>query len=166
MATQKRLVLMRHAKSSWKSGAPNDHERPLNKRGRRDSPKVGAELARLGWVPDAVLSSDSARTTETFARMKASLGYKGDADFREDLYHAGVPEVRAALGGLPDTVGTALILGHNPGWEEVLEFLSGQDDVMKTACCALLSIDAETWHEAIEAPGTWTLARMIRPREL
>lgn len=166
MTTPKRLVLMRHAKSSWSSDAPNDHERPLNKRGRRDSPKIGAELARLGWVPDAVLSSDSARTTETFARMKASLGYAGGADFRSDLYHAGFAEVRPALGALPETVETALFLGHNPGWEEVLEVLSGHDEVMKTACCALLSIEAASWQDAAEVRGGWTLTRMIRPREL
>ena len=166
MANLKRLVLMRHAKSSWSSGAPSDHERPLNKRGRRDAPMVGAELARLGWVPERVLSSDSARTTETFSRMKASLGFAGDADFREDLYLASIPEVRAALSELPDTVGTALILGHNPGWEAVLEYLSGTEEPVKTASAALLSIEADTWPEAMGSRGAWSLAQIVQPREL
>lgn len=166
MANLKRLVLMRHAKSSWSSGAPNDHERPLNKRGRRDAPIVGAELARLGWVPERVVSSDSARTTETFARMKASLGFAGEADFREELYLASIPQVREALSELPDSIGTALILGHNPGWEAVLEYLSGVEEPIKTACAALLSIEAETWPEALEARGAWKLAQIVYPREL
>lgn len=162
----KRLVLMRHAKSSWRSGAPTDHERPLNKRGRRDAPRVGAELARLGWVPDLVLSSDSARTTETFARMKASLGFDGDVEFRRDLYHAGVAELRAALATLPPTVATAMVLGHNPGWEEALDWFSGRDEEMKTACAALLSADADTWPGALDVRESWTLVSIIRPRGL
>lgn len=162
---RRRLILMRHAKSSWKSGAPTDHERPLNKRGRRDAPRVGAELARRGWVPEVVLSSDSSRTIETFARMKASLGFEGEADFRRDLYHAGVAEVRAALAELPDGVGAALALGHNPGWEDALAWFSGSDEEMKTAYAALLETNAPTWPAALE-PRAWTLASIIRPRAL
>ena len=59
---QRRLMVMRHAKSSWKSQVPTDHERPLNERGRRDAARVGKRLAELGWVPDFVVSSDSRRT--------------------------------------------------------------------------------------------------------
>ena len=157
---------MRHAKSSWKSDAPHDHERPLNKRGRRDAPKVAAELARLGWIPDAVLSSDSARTAETIARMKASLGFRGDAELRSDLYHGGESELRAALAAQPVSVTTVLALGHNPGWAEALDVLSGQAEEMGTACCALLSANATSWAEAVESHGSWTLERMVRPREL
>ena len=155
---------MRHAKSSWKSGAPTDHERPLNKRGRRDAPKVGAELARLGWVPELILSSDSARTTETFERMKGPLGFEGEARFSRELYHAGVDEVRDALAGVSPTIETVLVLGHNPGWEEVLEHLGGVGEPMKTACCALLASDDARWDAAFDA--RWALTRMIRPREL
>lgn len=162
----KRLVLMRHAKSSWKTDAPTDHHRPLNKRGRKAAPKVGAELRRRGWVPDRVLSSDSARTTETFARMKDALGFEGEAHFSGALYHAGVDEVRVALQSLGDEGATVLVLGHNPGWEEVLEHLCGQMKVLKTGCAALLSIDAPDWPRALEAAGRWTLHDVIYPREL
>jgi len=162
----KRLVLMRHAKSSWSSGASDDHERPLNGRGRRDCPKVGAEVARLGWVPDVVLSSDASRTRETFARMRASLGYEGEVEFRRDLYIASVEEAAAALAGLPDRVETALILGHNPTSEELLSVLSGAQEAMKTACAALLAVEADAWPAAVAARGAWTLERVVRPREL
>ena len=65
----KRLLVTRHAKSSWKSGEDSDHARPLNKRGRRDAPRVAAHLVGLGWVPEQVLSSDSQRTRETLGLM-------------------------------------------------------------------------------------------------
>jgi len=157
---------MRHAKSSWKSGAPTDHERPLNKRGRRDAPKVGAELARLGWVPEQTLSSDSSRTVETFARMKTSLGFEAPPAFLPDLYHAGIDEVRDALCGVPASVSTVLLLGHNPGWEETLLWLSGHDAPMKTGTAALLSRVAGSWEEAVGARGGWSLSSIIYPREL
>lgn len=162
----RRLVLMRHAKSSWKTDAPTDHARPLNKRGRKASPKVGAELRRRGWVPDRVLSSDSARTTETFARMKDALGFEGEAAFSNALYHAGVAEVHAALAALEHAAPTALVLGHNPGWEDVLEHLSGRAIELKTGSAALLSVDAPDWPRALELAGRWTLHDVIYPREL
>ncbi len=66
---QRRIIVMRHAKSSWKSDAPDDHSRPLNRRGRRDAPRVAQELARRGWVPERVFSSDARRTRQTWEIM-------------------------------------------------------------------------------------------------
>ncbi len=162
----RRLILMRHAKSSWRSGAPTDHERPLNGRGRRDAPKVGAELSRLGWVPERVLSSDSSRTRETFARMSASLGFEGEVNFLPVLYHAGIDELREVASRLPEAETTTLILGHNPGWEEALTWLSGHHEPMKTGCAALLSREAASWPEALADERTWSLAAVIHPRDL
>lgn len=155
---------MRHAKSSWKSGAPTDHGRPLNKRGRKAAPKVGAELAARGWVPEVVLSSDSTRTRETFERMKDRLGFDGEVEFLPSLYHGGVDEACKALRDLHEDTRAALLLGHNPGWEEVVAHLSGQAVVMKTGCAALLRAKG-SWSELV-APGTWTLRDVIYPRSL
>ena len=121
---------MRHAKSSWKSGAPTDHGRPLNKRGRKAAPKVGAELAARGWVPDVVLSSDSTRTRETFERMRKRLGFDGEVEFLSSLYHGGIAEACDALLSLPKETKTALLLGHNPGWEDVVAHFCGQTVVI------------------------------------
>ncbi|MBX3273719.1 MAG: histidine phosphatase family protein [Sandaracinaceae bacterium] len=161
-----RLCLMRHAKSSWSSGAPSDHERPLNGRGRRDAPKLGAELARRGWTPDHVLSSDSARTTETLARMREALGFAGSPELRADLYHGGIDELRAAIAALPDGALTVLALGHNPGWEEALDWLAGHDGPMKTGSCALLVVDAPSWRDAADREGGWRVEALIHPRSL
>lgn len=162
---QRRLILLRHAKSSWKTNAPSDHARPLGKRGRRDAPRVGAALRELGWTPDHVLSSDAERTRETFERMAKELGFTAAAQFRADLYHAGVDELRYAIASVDDEHRTLLVLGHNPGWEQALEWLSGADDELKTGCAALLSVEAETWRAAMRR-GAFTLETVIRPREL
>ena len=160
-----RLVLMRHAKSSWKSVALHDKERPLNKRGKHDAPRMGAELRSRGWVPDRVLSSDSVRTIETFSRMKHALGFEGEPEWHEDLYHGGIDEVRDVLRALPDGCETVLLLGHNPGWEDVLEWLTGQHEPIKTGSCALLTSESERWPEALRE-GAWTLEAMVYPRQL
>jgi phosphohistidine phosphatase len=99
-AMTKRLIVLRHAKSAWDTDAPDDHSRPLAKRGRKDAPLIGARLAQLEWVPQAVISSDSARTRETWARMEeALLGDDEEAEvhFTRDLFHADEREIRAAL---------------------------------------------------------------------
>lgn len=155
---------MRHAKSSWKSGAPTDHGRPLNKRGRKAAPKVGAELAARGWVPTLVLSSDSTRTRETFQRMKEALGFEGEVEFLSSLYHAGIAEAREVLRGVPDDVKRVLVLGHNPGWEELVAYLCAQSVVMKTGCAALLR-GKGSWEELIEREA-WALEDVIYPRNL
>lgn len=160
-----RVILMRHAKSSWTSGAASDHGRPLSGRGQRDAPRIGARLAELGWVPDHVLTSDSARTRETVDGVREALELDCEIEARSDLYHAGIDEVREACYGLPASVETVLIVGHNPGWEETLHALCGESHEMTTANAALLSREAPSWTAAINSGG-WQLHGTLRPKEL
>ena len=104
------LILTRHAKSSWDDPLLSDHDRPLNKRGRKSAPAIGDWLKENGWLPDEVISSTSTRTRETWDRM----GLQAAAiSFTQDLYHASPDEMLAALSNA--TEGTVLMLGHNPG---------------------------------------------------
>ena len=162
---KRRLILMRHAKSAWDTDAPSDHARPLNKRGRRDAPRIGQRLSDLGWMPELVLSSDAARTVETWERMSLSLEGKR-VRFLPDLYGAGVATVRTELARVPDDVASVLLLGHNPGWEEVLAYLTTTAARMTTANAALLEVDADSWAEAAIAESAWRLERLLRPKEL
>lgn len=162
---ERRLVVMRHAKSSWKDESLRDHERPLNKRGRRDAPRIGAELAQLGWVPQRVISSDATRTRQTFELIAEPLG-EPEVRFTGELYLAGPNEVETVLRELPDEVETALVLGHNNGWEEVVAWLSRHPVTMTTANAALLSVEADTWEAALDRMGEWTLHQVLRPKEL
>lgn len=160
-----RLVLMRHAKSSWKSEAANDHGRPLNRRGQRDAPRIGAALEARGWWPDVALVSDAARAQQTWAL--ASEGRPEVAVRTEHrLYLAGIAELRAALGALEGGAETALALGHNPGWEEALTWLCGSREPMTTANAALLHADASRWDRALAAPGGFELETILRPKAL
>jgi phosphohistidine phosphatase SixA len=160
----RRLIIMRHAKSSWKSGAATDHQRPLNKRGRRDAPRIGARLQELGWTPDLVIASDSERTRETWRRMQAGFPQTIEERFDGDFYHGGLADIESACTRLTEDVSTLLVLGHNPGWEDAVAELSGQWVRMTTANAALLHSDAEDWAEAMDIE--WLLVDVLRPKEL
>lgn len=159
----KRLIVMRHAKSSWTSDAGTDHARPLNERGRRDAPLVGTALAERGWTPELVLSSDSTRTRETFDGLVSAFG-EVDVTFTRDLYHAGATEVVSACEALDDSIGCVMVLGHNPGWEHVVGYLTGEFVSMTTGNCVLLEAEG-TWMELMTS-GAWELKEILRPREL
>lgn len=163
---KRRLIVMRHAKSSWKSEARTDHGRPLNERGRRDAPKVARRLVELGWEPERVLSSDSARTRETFERMVERFESKPRAHFRRSLYHAGIEKLRQEVSTLPEELRCVLVLGHNPGWDEAVHWLCGKAVELKTANAALLTLSAKSWKQATTREGAWTLKDVIRSREL
>ena len=164
----RRLIVMRHAKSSWKEPYGSDHERPLKGRGQREATRAAEEIRACGWSPELVISSDSARTQETWACMT-----DGFADalppvhFTRDLYHSGLDALKVQLRGLDPEVETVLVIGHNPGWEEVVERLTGLTYVvMKTAHAALLRAPAGDWSDALAREGAWSLERIINPRAL
>ena len=163
---QRRLIVMRHAKSDWNTDAPNDHARPLNARGRRDAPRVAARLVELGWTPGHVLSSDSCRTRETHERMAEALGDLAETTFLRSLYHAGIDALRDAMLEVDDETSCAIALGHNPGWQHAVAWLCGESIEMTTANAALLECDEETWADALVRPRQWTLSDVVRPKEL
>ena len=161
---QRRLIVMRHAKSSWETPAITDHERPLNERGRRSAPLVGRELVRLGWQPQFILSSDSQRTRETAALLLDEWEEGIEARFSPNLYLAGPTELRDEIDAVSEEVEDLLVLGHNPGWEAVVHRLSGDSITMKTGMAALLQSECEVWADAFQV--SWSLDKVVAPREL
>lgn len=162
----RRLIVMRHAKSSWEAGVPTDHARPLNKRGRRDAPRIADRLAEREWIPEFVFSSDSNRTTETFELMAPQFPSEPPVEFLDLLYHSGPNEVMQCVSNAPENISTVMVLGHNPGWEAVVHWLSGEAITMTTANAALLQIESDDWGDALQRDGLWELVEVIRPKEL
>ena len=161
----KKLILMRHAKSSWKSNATCDHGRPLNKRGKRDAPLIAKRIQYANWVPELVLSSDSARTTETWQGMAPIFDPCPEVIYIHGLYHGSLTDIQKAICNVDDKVQTVLVLGHNPGWESALLWLSGEDHDLTTANAALLSSEATKWEQAIRSPASWQLHHIFRPKD-
>lgn len=151
---------MRHAKSSWSAGVSSDHARPLNARGRRDAPSMADRIAEVGWSPEVAVVSDAARTEETWAWMADRLN-----DCRMvpvgALYHGTLDDIVDAVSTHHGGAGTVLALGHNPGWEEAIEQLSGQLVRMKTATVALLA-HPEPWAQALQR-SDWRLEGLLSP---
>src|SRR5688572_5475639 len=114
----KTLLVLRHAKSSWKETALDDHERPLNKRGRRDGPRMGKLIREHGLTPDVIISSDAVRARLTAEAVAAAAGYSREIRLEEALYAASPADILAVLRtATTTTAGTVMIVGHNPGLE-------------------------------------------------
>ena len=150
----RRLIVMRHAKSSWKDPNLDDHERPLNKRGRRDAPMVADAIFERGWIPELVLVSSSKRTLQTLEGMSHRMG-KTPFEVRSGIYHATVIDLTGELEDMLDN-GTTMIIGHNPGSEVLVNHLSGEWHTMPTATAVLL----------LHSGSSWSVEAVIRPKEI
>jgi phosphohistidine phosphatase len=109
----KRLILTRHAKSSWDDPLQPDHDRPLNERGKAAAADLGQWLASRGYVPDEVLCSDALRTRKTFSGIAPALPGTPVLELKPALYHAGAEVMLAVLKHAKG--GTVMMIGHNPG---------------------------------------------------
>jgi len=108
------LILLRHAKSDWPDGVA-DHERPLNKRGRHDAPRAGAWLVAECRVPDRAAVSTARRTRETYALAAEAFSAEPEVVYTDDLYGASAGEMLEVIRATPESVGTLLVVSHNPG---------------------------------------------------
>lgn len=161
---QRRLILLRHAKSDWGHEGQTDHARPLNARGRRAAPQVAQRLRELGWSPALALVSDAARAQETWGLVRPSLGEVLHQSAPE-LYLAEPPQLRASIGAAPDEVASLMLVGHNPGLEDLSTSLAGYSVTLTTCNAACFEGAGQTWGEAL-ARGSWRLAHLLRPKEL
>ena len=137
-AAQRRLVILRHAKSAWPEGVP-DRERPLNKRGRRDAGAAGNWLREHVGRIDAVACSPAARTRQTWEIVAAELIEPPTPTIDDRIYAARPDVLLAVVRDLPDTASSAVLVGHNPGVEELVTMLSGEEPGMSTSAVAVLT---------------------------
>jgi len=160
----KRLILMRHAKSSWGDSSVADHARPLNGRGRVSARVVGDWLRARGYIPDQAFSSDAKRTRETFAGLKIAC----DTQFLRSLYHAEPEEILHVLRRA--TGDSVLMLGHNPGigWfaQSIVSEAPPHPRFYDYPTCATLiaEFDVDDWDEI--GTGTGKAVDFVIPREL
>lgn len=163
----RRLILTRHAKSSWDEPGLADRDRPLNARGRRAARELGAWLASRDHLPDEVLSSDAARTRETWAGVAEGLPGAPDPHWLPGLYHA-APE--AMLAALRQATGrTVMMIGHNPGMAAFAAMLPARTpvdpDFVAYPTAATLVVDFEIADWADLAPGRGSVMDFFTPSD-
>lgn len=161
----KTLLVLRHAKSSWSETELADHDRPLNKRGKRDAPRMGELMRVEGLLPELILTSSARRAHRTAELVAEASGYDGEIQVSRDLYAAGPEEFIEALISLTTGYETVLVVGHNPGLEELLEMLTDESPAMPTAALAQVELEIEDW-TGLEEEVTGRLVNLWLPREL
>jgi phosphohistidine phosphatase len=161
----KTLLLLRHAKSSWKESDLDDHDRPLNKRGKSDAPKMGRLLRAADLLPDLIIASSAKRCRKTAECVIEASGYRGETRISGELYEADGPKLREFLRGLDDAVQRLLLIAHNPGMEELLETLVGTYTPLTTAALAHVQLPLDLWRELTD-PTHGKLVQLWQPREL
>ena len=163
------LYLLRHAKSSWKDDSLRDFDRPLKGRGREAAEHIGKVLAAeqlFSASPSAplVISSPAVRARETTALVLQSAGLPLEPRFDERIYEADVRTLLDVIESLPDKASTALLVGHNPGFENLLSYLTSDDRHMPTAALAKIEFEVESWSEVAEGSGR--LESFVTPKDL
>jgi phosphohistidine phosphatase len=167
----KTLLVLRHAKSDRSDPSLPDHDRPLAPRGEMDAPRMGTALAALGIAPDCILTSTAVRARDTARLAATALGY--DAPLREtqEAYAADGAMLLRLVCAEADNADTLLLVGHNPGMEELVSLLVAGEGIetgirMPTAALACLIIDTDNWRDMTSGSGTlqWLLTpRIVAP---
>lgn len=169
----KKVILLRHAKSSWDDPSLDDHDRPLNRRGKQAAPIIGEWLSHREHMPDVVLCSSSERTRETVSGMRKSVPSLPDPVVERELYHASPCDMRSRLSQLPSNVETVMLVGHQPGLGSLVRKLAnGQEnrrckrayEHFPTGAAAVLEIDVEDWADIDYAKARFV--DFAKPREL
>lgn len=170
MTIGKTIILLRHAKSSWKHPGLDDHDRPLNKRGRAAAPVIGRWLLDHGYVPKIILCSTSTRTRETVERL--GLPTSESVAYQPDLYHASTGDLLESLRSCSDHFASVMIVGHQPGLSAFAEMLSGQVpphcaeafEHFPTAAAAVFKSSATSWKHL--RSGQAEFIDFAKPRDL
>lgn len=166
------LGLLRHGKSSWDDPALRDFDRPLKRRGREASMRIGEELRRRGLGFDLIVASPAARVVETIEHFEQGFGEPLKPRFQEYVYAASVQGLLNILVATADSVERLLLVGHNPGLQDLASTLASDEDPLAaavaghfpTAAFALIELRVESWKEV--QPRTGRIVEFLKPREL
>ncbi|TPG40375.1 histidine phosphatase family protein [Sphingomonas koreensis] len=166
----KTLTLLRHAKSGWDNPVLRDFDRPLNAKGARAAALIGQHMRALGLAFDHVVASPAQRVIETVEQIGSGYGRTIEPEWDRRLYLASTSMLLDLIHALPAEVDRVMLIGHNPGLEELVLLLVADNDLRReaaikfpTATIAELQLDG-TWSALL--PGAATLTRFIRPRDL
>jgi phosphohistidine phosphatase len=160
----KTLLLLRHAKSSQEDPSLQDFDRPLNERGQQDAPLIGKYIRKQKIKADLVISSPAERARQTAELFMKSAGLKVELRFDKRIYEASLRRLLQVTSLIEDSVSTAIMIGHNPGFAELFEALTGEDRDLPTASLACIELSVEKWSKV--RTGVGDLKWLVTPKEL
>jgi phosphohistidine phosphatase len=150
----KTLLILRHAKSSWNNSQMTDHDRPLDSQGQRDAPRIGQLLQQEQLTPDCIISSSAERALSTAEQVALSSGFGDVIEVRRDFYLAAPEAYVARLQQLDDGLQRAMVVGHNPGLEELLHGLTGAEKRLPSGGLAQVRLAIGSWSRlALDGKG-------------
>jgi len=161
----KTLLIFRHAKSSRDNPHWADVDRPLNDRGEKDAPRMGELIKKKRLVPDLIMSSPALRARRTTEKAAHAAGYTGPIDWRESFYGAGPADYINGIRLAPESCQRLMIVGHNPGMENLLVNLTGRDERLPTAAIACLGLPIDRWAD-ISLQTSAQLQHLWKPKEI
>lgn len=156
------LMLMRHAKSDWDAGAPDDHSRPLSNRGVRSAERMGQVIRDLDLVPDVVVSSTATRAQSTAEIARISGGWHSRLVLADELYGAGVPATLECAERYGGDTARLMLVGHQPTWSMTVQHLTGARANIRTATVADIELHAADWSGLASVRGA--LSSLLQPR--
>jgi phosphohistidine phosphatase len=160
----KTLLLLRHAKSSWKDPSVADFERPLNDRGRKAAELVGNFIASQNVTIDLVISSPAVRARQTIERLLRAASRSPELRFDQRVYEASATRLLEIISQIEEDRKSVLLVGHNPGMEELLSLLVGIEQHMPTASLAKVVLSGKKWEKILAEKGV--LESFVRAKEL
>lgn len=165
LGTMKNLIMMRHAKSDWTNPTQKDFERTLNARGHRVAPRMGYKLHELEVHPDAIVSSPAERTKLTAEYLAEQLNIEtSEIVYDEAIYEASVRSLLEVVNHLDDDHDTVILIGHNPSFSYLAEYLSGEEiGNIPTCGVVYLQFEFTTWKEVSQDTGS--MKWFIYPRK-
>src|SRR5688572_1723538 len=161
----KTLLLLRHAKSSWKQPELADHDRPLNQRGKRTAPLMGTLLQDEDLIPDLILCSSAVRAHTTALLVAKACTYEGEIKKTRELYMAEPQDYVDVLREVSEKHVRVLVVGHNPGLEMLIEVLTGEAMAMPTAALAQVELSLKRWRD-LDLDTEYKLVNVWQPKDL
>lgn len=145
----RKIIFLRHAKSAWDNQFLSDYDRPLSERGLRDAPRMAKRLEEKEIIPDQILSSTAKRAKQTAEITAKTLGLSQSLiHFNPNLYHASAQETLNQIKIISDqTIETLIVVGHNPGFNDLIDFLGASIDNLPTAGQFGFKLAIEKWSE-------------------
>jgi phosphohistidine phosphatase len=171
----KTILFLRHAKSDWSNPELSDFHRPLTKRGMKDAPRMGKVIRSYNCVPDIIISSPAIRARITAELAAEACGYQNQVEFRDALYYGTEKDIVEILKKLPDSIGSPMIVSHNPALEQAVacflsfdrtcaEHITDASAVICFPTAAVICFHADVSRWTALSPQKCTLYWMVIPR--